>query len=85
MFSLWGSKAKASKPHFAGEDKLGQDHLRQEGECHLLVSGIPDTADSCAYEPLQKLLAVSRLGSTAMNSASSFEQYTADSCILTRL
>ncbi|GAX80417.1 hypothetical protein CEUSTIGMA_g7856.t1 [Chlamydomonas eustigma] len=39
-------------------DKLLPEHLRDEAECLLLDSGMPDAVDSSAYDPIQKLLAV---------------------------
>ncbi len=52
-------KSSDAKEAASSADKLSPDHLRDEGECLLLSSGIPVTADSCAYDPAQKLLAVS--------------------------
>ena len=56
MLSLWGGTKKV----LTGEpDKLLPALIKEEGECLLLGSGIPGaTVDACAYEPLQKLLAV---------------------------
>ena len=40
-------------------DALQPDCLKDEAECFLVGSGLPGlTVDSCAYDPLQKLLAV---------------------------
>lgn len=50
----WGSRSKTVSK---SEDKLTTDDV--PCTCQLQCdSGIPYTADSCAYEPIQKLLAV---------------------------
>jgi hypothetical protein len=52
------SKEETGERHQAVKDALDEDHLRDYGEHYLAISGVPATADSCAYDPIQKLLAV---------------------------
>lgn len=43
-------------------DKLQTDLLITDDGWLLGAAGVPATADSCAYDPVQRLLAVSLLG-----------------------
>ncbi len=40
-------------------DRLQASHLATSSGCVQAQSGIPSTADCCAYEPIQRLFAVS--------------------------
>lgn len=55
----WGSKGPSTKRIAGQEDALQQDDLVNSGEGLQCEAGVPYASDSCAYEPIQKLLAVS--------------------------
>jgi hypothetical protein len=63
---LFQSKNVGSLP----EDRLKPKDLTPLAECLQAQSGIPATADACAYDPIQRLLAVSVLISTGPVRAS---------------
>lgn len=64
------SKAEAGEQHQPVKDALDEENMRDYGEHYLSVSGIPATADSCAYEPIQKLLAVRGVHAPASHDGS---------------
>lgn len=58
MFAWVKKRQKASQLFSGTSEALQLEHVRDE-EPLLLASGIPSSADACAYEAVQKLLAVS--------------------------
>lgn len=55
------SKAKQAQAGGRSHDEVMNEALAEqlrEGDYHLLASGIPESADSLAYDASQKLLAV---------------------------
>jgi hypothetical protein len=52
----WGDAAPGLPP-----DRLRPEQLAIGAQCLLAASGVPLASDCCAYEPTQRLLAVSAL------------------------